>query len=62
MLIQVMYRNKSHDYLKDFQLSRYIDSGKIVKFRRSTGWVTVGLDPIRTKKSTAYIGPERRNV
>lgn len=60
MLIRVVYRDNVHDYVKDSQLSRFLDSGKIVKFQRCTGWVTVGIDPVRTGIHTAYRGAERR--
>lgn len=62
MLIRVVYDNNIHDYVKDFQLGRFLDAGKIVKFQRCTGWVTVGQDPVRQNKHTAYIGAERRAV
>lgn len=33
----------------------------VKRFRRSTGWATVGKDPIRyPTKETSYTGPERR--
>ena len=60
MLIRVVYQDNVHDYVKDFQLGRYLDAGKVVKFQRRTGWVTVGVDPVRNNKLTAYIGTERR--
>ena len=60
MLIRVVYENNVHDYVKDFQLGRFLDAGKIVKFQRQTGWVTVGKDPVRQNRHTAYIGTERR--
>jgi hypothetical protein len=60
MLIRVVYQDNVHDYVKDFQLGRFLDAGKIVKFKRCTGWVTVGEDPVRTNRHSAYIGAERR--
>ena len=60
MLIRVVYKDYVHDYVKDFQLARFLDAGKIIKFQRRTGWVTVGIDPVRTGKQTAFRGPERR--
>ena len=61
MLIQVSYSDDSFDYVKDFMLDWLIESGAIIKFKRSTGWVQVGVDPIR-KPSTepGYRGVERR--
>jgi hypothetical protein len=50
MLIQVMRTGNSYDYVKDFMLDRLIESEGIVKFKRSTGWVTIGAEPIRRDK------------
>ena len=45
--------------IKAFNL--FLDQGKIVKFERADGWVTVGVDPLRDiKESRRYSGPERR--
>jgi len=34
---------------------------RVKRFRRTSGWVVVGSDPIRTKPAgPAYRGPERR--
>ena len=40
-------------------LDELIASEKIIKFLRSGGWVTLGIDPIRGKKRK-FKGPERR--
>ena len=50
MLIQVLRTGNIYDYVKDFMLDSLIESQGIVKFRRNTGWVTVGADPIRKNK------------
>lgn len=49
MLIQVAYDDEKYDYVKDFMLDRLIETGAISKFRRSSGWVRVGVDPIRKR-------------
>jgi hypothetical protein len=59
MMIKVIYEDDKHDMLKDFMLGKYIESGRIRKFKRSDGWVTVGVDSIRGKGGT-YKGTERR--
>jgi hypothetical protein len=41
-------------------LQRLINDGKITAFRRSSGWVTVGSEPIRGCGGDDYPGPERR--
>jgi len=42
-------------------LQRLIDEGKIICFRRSSGWVKVQTDPIRGSGGY-YPGPERREI
>ena len=41
MLIQVMYADNHHDFVKPFLLDMLIESHKISRFKRSSGWVTV---------------------
>ena len=59
MLIKVIYANNSADMVKDYLLEGLIASGKVVAFRRSNGWVTIGKDQVRSGKRE-YSGPERR--
>ena len=47
MLIQVHYADNRFDYVKADMLHGMIESSGIVGFRRSSGWVTVGVDPLR---------------
>jgi hypothetical protein len=60
MLIRVQYKNGQEDAVEDSQLEDLIKSNKIIKFMRSDGWCTIGVDPIRKESSTEYKGPERR--
>ena len=63
MLIQVNYKDDKYDYVKDFMLETLIASGVIAKFRRSSGWVRVGVDPVRKdRQGTLYGGAERRSA
>lgn len=63
MLIQVNYTDDRYDFVKDFMLETLIASGAIAKFRRSSGWVQVGVDPVRKSRSSyPYNGPERRSA
>lgn len=48
MLIHVQYNTHRFDFVKPSLLDDLIDAKKISKFKRSTGWATVGLDPIRS--------------
>jgi len=50
MLIQVNYPDNRFDYVKEQILDTLIETKQISRFRRSSGWVTLGLDPIRTSK------------
>jgi hypothetical protein len=47
MLIQVVFPDNHHDFVKPGMLDPLIESRRIAKFKRSTGWVTVGVDPVR---------------
>lgn len=61
MLIHVIFKDRHHDYVKDFMLDFLIESKKIARFRRSTGWVAVGEDPIRKISfNRTFDGIERR--
>ena len=59
MLIKVMYKNNEYAMVKPFLLDKLISSDKIIKFLRSEGWVTIGIDDIRVS-DYRYKGPERR--
>lgn len=61
MLVQVKWTNNTYDYVKDFMLDSLIEAGVVARFLRSSGWVTVGVDPVRSKSSDCtYHGSERR--
>lgn len=61
MLIHVMYPGNSYDYVKDFILDRLINTSEIVKFRRSSGWVSIESDPVRVEnRPNFYNGLEKR--
>ena len=42
-----MYQNLKYDLIKPLLLDQFLGSGKIAMFRRTSGWVFVGIDPIR---------------
>jgi hypothetical protein len=46
-IVQVELSDNRYDYVSDKMLDTLIESNKIVKFKRITGWVTVGVDPLR---------------
>jgi hypothetical protein len=62
MLIQVEYIDKKYDFVKSYQLDRLLDMHRIQRFKRSSGWVTVGVDPVRSRRSaSSFAFPERRD-
>jgi len=55
MLIQVKYPDNRYDYVKNNILDIMIESNNITEFKRSTGWVKIGVDPIRkTRRNNTY--------
>jgi len=63
MLIQVNWTNNRYDFVTDFMLDSLIEAGVVAKFLRSSGWVTIGVDPVRSSTSNhEYHGEERRMI
>ncbi len=60
MAIMVQFENKTFGYVRNDDLDELIETGGIISFRRSSGWVEIGKDPVRTKRVAEYTGPERR--
>lgn len=61
MAIMVQFENKTFGYVRNDDLDELIDSGGIISFRRASGWVEIGKDPLRARRAPlAYVGPERR--
>ena len=58
MLIQVHYPNNRFDYVNEHILHRLIESREISRFRRSSGWVIVGVDPLRQFQRNFKHNPE----
>ena len=62
MLIQIEYNDNKFDFVKNSQLDRLLEMHRIHRFKRSSGWVTVGVDPIRTRRNVLnFDAQERRN-
>lgn len=63
MLVQVNWTNNTYDYVHDFMLDSLIEAGVVARFLRSSGWVTVGVDPVRSiMPGREYKGVERRSL
>lgn len=61
MMIQVLFHGDDIiQEIPDYVLGKLIDNGKIQGFRRSSGWVQIGRDPVREPGKPYYHGPERR--
>jgi hypothetical protein len=54
MMIPVVYNSGTHDIVKAELLNRLLGSGMIEQFKRATGWVKVGIDPIRKIRHEDY--------
>ena len=50
MLIQIINSDNRFDYVKDDILDHLIKSNAIKRFKRASGWVTVGVDPVRQSR------------
>ena len=60
MLIRVRYNDGKIDLVPSGGLDELIIMSEIEQFERSTGWVTVGKDPIRSTLRGHYVGIDRR--
>ncbi len=61
MMIRIRYPDGRFDMVKGTRLEYLIATKWISGFRRATGWVVIGRDPIRKNSEEAYCGPERRD-
>ncbi len=63
--IDVILTDGSYHHFAPRVLDTLLQGQRVLKFKRSNGWVTVGIDPIRQDKPTVvngdYQGPERRS-
>lgn len=57
--IEVQFDDGHTDAINPALLNTYIETGKITRFKRSDGWVRVGVDPIRGQNGR-YGGKDRR--
>lgn len=51
MLIRVVYNDNKYDFIKPARLNEMLKAGAISMFQRSSGWVRVGIDPLRINLS-----------
>ncbi len=62
MYIKVRYPDESEELVRPSLLQYLIETEKIREFERQSGWVVVGVDPVRDPRPKIYSGPERRKV
>ena len=63
MLIPIIRNDNKYDFVKGVILNILIESKRIVKFKRCTGWVTLGTDPIREiSRKNVCISSDRRTA
>lgn len=62
MLIRVRYKDGRIELVPSRKLDELILMNEIEQFERSTGWVVLGQDPVRSTLRGDYGGPERRGV
>ncbi len=62
MKVQVLSGYDNVQSIEANNLKRLIVGEKITAFRRSEGWVKLGIDPVRGDGGPDYDGPERRNI
>lgn len=58
--ISVVYKNGVKDHISPALLGTLINTQQIDQFERSSGWVKIGVDPVRGMRSSSFIGEERR--
>lgn len=55
MMIRIVYQDGRFDMVRPESLDPLIAAGSITHFRRSTGWVTLGKDPVRDPEGPVRI-------
>jgi len=62
--IDVILKDCTYHHFTPRVLNVLLESQRVHKFKRSEGWATVGVDPVRTKKMAPvngpFSGPDRR--
>ncbi len=59
--IPVLFNNNHTSVVSSLELDRLLEDGSLRAFRRMSGWVIVGQDPVRGKGGSSYGGQERRS-
>lgn len=65
LYIDVILKDGTYHHFTPRVLSVLLDSHRVHKFKRSDGWATVGIDPLRSRRAGSadtkrFDGQERR--
>jgi hypothetical protein len=64
--IDVILKDGTYHHFTPRVLGVLLDSQRVLKFKRSNGWATVGIDPVRSPRhdynNGQYNGPDRRGM
>lgn len=62
--IDVILKDGTYHFFTPRVLDVLLESHRVQKFKRSSGWATVGIDPVRTRQAVGadqdFNGMERR--
>ena len=63
MIIRVQRTDGLYDMVQPQVLDKMLEEGVVKRFMRSVGWVSVGIDAIRShsRRNYQYMGFERRS-
>lgn len=61
IMISVIFNNGEFDVVSAETLEELINSRRIKKFKRSSGWAVIGVDLVRGMSPVVYCGEERRS-
>ena len=56
--IDVILKDGTYHHFTPRVLNVLLESHRVHKFKRTSGWATIGVDPVRTKKSSLANGDQ----
>ncbi|PLY01063.1 MAG: hypothetical protein C0623_05820 [Desulfuromonas sp.] len=62
MGVQVEFKDGVRGEVPETVLNRLIDLNLIARFKRQSGWVSLGRDPVRKSRMPVISIPERRSA
>ena len=64
--IDVILKDGTYHHFTPRVLDVLLESHRVHKFKRAGGWATIGVDPVRVRKTLGtnnkYVGSERRTT